>query len=443
MRTDFERALARKLNLVFADDDPVWCDARRILITGGIRAGKSTRGAFKAFKESLNPRCKLIWLVGPDYVHAQEEFRMIYEWAQQFNLVERVSMPQDGVRRLLLRTGCQIETRSAKHPERLASVAPDGIVLCEPGQMPSEVYEIVLGRLTQRRGWLFMCGTLEDGLAHRRWAWYEDLAVSWAGNGSDAPERSFSLPTWSNRVIYPDGEDDAELQSIKASVSDYQWQRTYGGVPLGVENPAFPLLWEMNSTEEFIIPRDARFVDGAIGVDVGRTWDHPSAIVAVSVDEYERYWVRDCWVGVRADLNELVSVVESFKANYEIWQGCVDPRETILAMMLGFAIAPGGSTGGKPTETRIHLTNGLLENRAFFFELGTNAEDVYHSMRLCARVRNAQGEVVYNRPKGDDLAQACMYAIELLRGNTIEIPPLDMGGYHQTYLPAPTHQGRI
>ena len=421
----------------------MWSDSRRVLITGGIRAGKTTRVAFKCFKEALNPRCKLIWIVGPDYVHAQEEFRMIHEWAQEFKLVERVQMPQDGIRRLKLRTGCLLETRSAKHPERLASVAPDGIALCEPGQMPAEVYNTVLGRLTQRRGWLFMGGTLEDGLQHRRWAWYEDLAVDWANNPEGHIERSYCLPTWSNVILYPDGERDPELLMIRDTISEYQWRRTYGGEPLGVENPVFPLLWETNKSDEFIVPEDTRFVEGAIGVDYGRTWEHPSAVVVVGVDQYDRYWVRDAWTGVHADPTEIASVVETFKHNYNVWQGCVDPNQSVLAQILGFALALGGGSGGKPTETRISLTNGLLENRALFFSQGTSAEDVYHSMRLCARVRNAQGEVVYNRPKGDDLAQALMYAVEVLRGFPIELPAFESDGFKMTYLPAAGSQGRI
>src|SRR3990167_6265517 len=159
----FEKLIAQRVKLSFVDTDPVWSNFRRVIITGGVRAGKTTRGAFKAFKESLNPAVKLIWFVGPDYVQAREEFRMVLEWCLELGLLARddtgkfkYSMPQDGQRSLTTITGCRIETKSAKHPETLASVAPDGIVMCEPGQMSGEVYDMCIGRLIEKGGWMFL-----------------------------------------------------------------------------------------------------------------------------------------------------------------------------------------------------------------------------------------------------------------------------------------------
>lgn len=750
LRRKFEKQIAKKLGLNFPEGDPVWCDARRVLITGGWRAGKTTRSAFKAFREALNPTCKLIWLVGPDYVQAQEEFRMLLEWSLQLGLIrskDEFSMPAEGSRVLHLRTGCTIMTKSAKHPERLGSVAPDGIVLCEPGQMTGEVYIMALGRLAQKRGWLTMAGTLEDDLSKPRWAWYEDLAVEWMKHGHTSQERAFSLPTWSNVTMYPLGEADPELQNIKARVSEFTWARKYGGRPMGVENPVFPLIWESWAIGELMIPLDsAAITGGAIGVDYGRcvptnteiltrtgfklhsqvevgdevaiyhpdddalhwgplqakyvypsqplvrieqkgfhfsctpnhawpvemkrtkrivrrelcdiprtarirvvapmrneegldctpaeaavlgwlvtdgwtqgtplqgkfsavisqknkvaellqdldesgipyteqgvrntvrrwhlhtasirdlftrigyedksslpqivcqmsyvqrerlfnammlaeghkgnvafsqnegpvleafyllatlqgqrmgkassitskkgkvckhihlspsrsmspfkvldagkgetwcptvstgywvarqdgqvtitgnTFEHPSAIVAVTCDNYGRYWIREGWTGIKADPTEIASIVKAYESNYNIYQGCVDPNQGFLGDMLGYYVAAGGGSGGKPSEMRISLVNGLLENRALYFDSeGVGVDRVWDSMRICARMRTARGELVYNRPEGDDLAMAVMYAVEVLRGNgLIDVPLIDSGSARMEFLPSPS-----
>lgn len=439
----FEKLLAKTVGLRFPDDDPIWCPARRVLITGGIRSGKTTRAAFKAFKESLVPGTKLIWLIGPDYPQAREEFRMIMEWSASLNLIDpniKVSMPQNGQRSMTNIFGCKIETKSGKNPERIASVACDGIVLCEPGQMSSEVYKASLGRLTERRGWLIAAGTLEDDLTKPRWAWYEDMAVQWLKNGPESTERAFSLPTWTNVTLFPKGQDDPELIDIRAHVSDFTWDRSYGGIPQGLENPVFRMLWEPGAKDDLIIPPPRNFIGGAIGVDYGRTFDHPSAAVVVMEDGYGRYWIREGWTGVKADVNEIVSVVHALEQNYNVHRGTVDPNQAILSELLGYNIAAGGMSGnGKPSEMRISLTNGLLEQHALLFEKGkTGVEETFNSLRICARIKTSMGEYRYNRPLGDDLAQATMYAIECLRGDIPQYVFMEPSSFSISFAPSPT-----
>ena len=450
----FEKLIAKTLGLRFRDDDPVWCKSRQLLVTGGYRAGKTTRAAFRAMIEALNPNASLIWIIGPEYALAQEEFRMIVEWATSLNLIDnnfRIRMPQSGQRALKLRSGCVIQTKSSKHPETLAAVACDGIVMTEPGQMSEEVYQTVLGRLTEKNGWLFMCGTLEDDTNKQRWAWYEDLAVQWMRQGETKEHAAFSLPTWYNLTIYPKGYNDPKLVAVRESgISMYRWQRMYGGIPEGKENPVFPLLYEPGIQEELFWEMNdgAEYTNvGAIGLDFGRTFEHPSAIAVVQQDSYGRYWVRDGWTGYKATPEEIVSIVKAKQDQYGIYQGCVDPQQGFIGDMLGFQVAIGGSGGGgQPTEMRFTLANSLLEQRALYFEPGNeNVQRIWDSMKLCYKKRNSSGKKVYDRPEGDDQAQALMYAIELLRGDSIHpLPDFDTGGVKFYYEPSPTYmEGRI
>lgn len=431
MRRKFEKLLAKELGLNFPDHDPVWCDAREVLITGGIRAGKSLRMAFKAFCKMLEPQTRLIWLVGPDYVQAREEFRYILEWGLRLGIIkdDAYSVPQDGPRALTTITGCRVETKSAQHAERLASVAPDMVLLCEPGQMPSEVYEAALGRLLQKRGMLFMAGTLESDLSKPRWQWYEDLANDWADHDETSRQRSFTLPTWTNTIDYPEGLADPELQHIKSTISEYSWNRKYAGIPTGVSNPVFPMIWEMSTDELLRVPPEGtRFVDGAIGVDYGTTWEHPSAVVVIGVDEHDNYWVREGWQGFRVGINVIQDVVDTMKHNYRLWQGMVDPNQAVLGDLLRFQVAAGGATGGQPTEMRFKLANELLESRRFYFDIeGPCTRDVLASMRLMGHIVDARGQRRYARPLGDDFGQAAMYAIEQLRTSHTTPIPVTLG----------------
>lgn len=448
----FEKLLAKKLGLNFPDNDPVWCEAPRILITGGIRSGKTTRAAFKAFKESLVSGNKLIWLIGPDYPQAREEFRMIFEWSSQLDIVDynkRISMPQNGQRSMTNIFGCTIETKSGKNPERIASVACDGVVLCEPGQMTGDVYKAAEGRLAERRGWLIAAGTLEDDVNKPRWAWYEELAVEWLRHGPEDAERAFSLPTWTNTTIFPNGINEPVLQNIRARVSDFVWDRSYGGIPQGLERPVFSQLWEGDAKDILFQPLPEKLYGGAIGVDYGRTFEHPSAVVVVKEDGWGRYWIVDAWTGIKATVPEIVSVVKGFEQTYDVHTGCVDPNQAVLSEILGYGIAQGGMSGNsKPSSMRMSLANGLLEQRALYFAADNSmVESTFKSMKFCAWNKNIHGELVYNRPLGDDLAQAFLYATECLLA---DIPqyyfPEQGNSFSISYTPQSvrnSHAGRV
>src|SRR5690606_7164081 len=99
---------------------------------------------------------------------------------------------------------------------------------------------------------------------------------------------------------------------------------------------------------------------------------------------------------------------------------------------------------GKPSEMRFSLVNGVLEQGQLFFDLeGEGVDKVWTSMRMCARIPNGKGELVYNRPIGDDLAQATAYAFETLRGQVRYVPEVEFGGAEIQYIAAPRMEGRV
>lgn len=450
MRRPFEKTLAKALGLNFPDNDPVWCDAREVLITGGYRSGKSTRGAFKALCKLLNPATRLMWFIGPEYFQAQEEFRYVLEWCLQLGLVKpgNYATPADGIRWLKTVTGCTLQTRSAAHAERLASVAPNFILLCEPGQMSSEVYETALARLAEKRGDLWMVGTLEDSTTKTRWQWYEDLAVEWANNTDKDSERSFTLPTWSNTTLYPDGPNDPEMMRLKAKLPEYTWNRRYMGIPMGVNNPAFPSLWEPGAANMLLTSPapDLYWVDGAIGVDYGKTVEHPSTVVVILQASDGTYWVREGWRGYRVRYTEIQSIVESFKERYDVFRGCCDPNQTVLADMLNFSLASGGRAGGgQPTLNRFNMVNTLLWDQRLFFDInGIQVREIWASMKSMGMLSDGRGKVKYERPLDDDLGQAVCYAVEVLQADPGPPVPIDVGAVRLdngiTYIP-PTRNG--
>src|SRR5690606_39648731 len=53
---------------------------------------------------------------------------------------------------------------------------------------------------------IFFSGTFEGA-----YGWYADLWNRWQGPNDDGG-KSFSLPTWTNRAVYPGGREDPEIK---------------------------------------------------------------------------------------------------------------------------------------------------------------------------------------------------------------------------------------
>ena len=201
--------------------------ARRVLVAGGERAGKS----FSVGKELLArlPFGKLFWILGPDYEQARAEFQYLLEDLSALGAMggdrRSVSQPRVGPWWLRTKSGQVVETRSAVHEERIASKAPDGIVMAEAAQQSYAAYLKTYGRLSQERGWLIAVGTFEGSLG-----WYPDVFNRWLGD-NDEGGQSFSLPTWSNLARYPGGRDDAEIRTLASLYPADLFQERFGAIP--------------------------------------------------------------------------------------------------------------------------------------------------------------------------------------------------------------------
>lgn len=203
------------------------CGSRRRLVAGGERAGKS----FSVAKEvlALLPFTKLIWLLGPDYEQGRAEFQYLLDDLLALGAIRSdrdVSQPRIGSWWLRTKSGQQIVTRTSANTERIASVAPDGIVMCEAAQQSYEAYLKTYGRLSQNRGWLIAVGTFEGSLG-----WYPDVFERWKGESLEGG-RSFSLPTWSNTHRYPGGREDPEIKILESLYPDDLFMERFGAVPV-------------------------------------------------------------------------------------------------------------------------------------------------------------------------------------------------------------------
>ena len=165
----------------------------------------------------------LYWLVAADYERTRAEFDYLVEDFASLGILAEVSKRVDPGR-IILADGTRIETKSAKDPRTLAMRAPDGILGCEASQLDLDSYHRLRSRVAPKRGWLFLSGTFEGSLG-----WYPQLFTSWQLGSKD--EKSFSLPSYSNTNLYPEGANDPEILRLKSMASDEFFMERIQGIP--------------------------------------------------------------------------------------------------------------------------------------------------------------------------------------------------------------------
>lgn len=225
--------------------------ARYILILGGERAGKSYTTALVAAEAMYPPlnddgtfgmEDSRYWIIGPDYEQARAEFQYLYDIFMAIECVAESSMPNSKTQPWMLKTtwGAEVSTKTSNEIAKIASFACDGIILSEAHQQVYEVWLKSLGRVLERRGWVILSGTIENGLP-----WYPDMYKRWQAPNEDEG-RSFSLPTWSNIARYPLGENDPDIIKLRRMTPPDIFMERYAAIP---RKPAGAVLPEFEMTK--------------------------------------------------------------------------------------------------------------------------------------------------------------------------------------------------
>jgi len=197
---------------------------RFVLVAGGEQAGKSMVASKYLVSRFLETDgAGLYWLVAADYERTRAEFDYLVEDFAALGILSEVTKRVDPGR-MILADGTRIETKSAKDPRTLAMRAPNGIIGCEASQLDMDSYHRLRSRVAPKRGWLFLSGTFEGSLG-----WYPQLFASWQVGKED--EQSFSLPSYSNTNLYPEGMNDPEIRRLRAMASDEFFMERIQGIP--------------------------------------------------------------------------------------------------------------------------------------------------------------------------------------------------------------------
>ena len=206
--------------------------SRNKLIAGGERAGKSKVTSKEllfhwAWDISAEKKKALYWLLGNDYEACRGEWEHIVEDFQKLELLSAPPTKNIDPGEIKLQDGTTIVTKSARYPEKIATVAPDGILICEAAQVDYDVFLRAKTRTAEKRGWLCMAGTFEQ---EEYVGWYREL-FQLGQSVNNLELKSFSLPTWTNNYIFPGGRNDPEILKQEAGMTQDRFMERFGGEP--------------------------------------------------------------------------------------------------------------------------------------------------------------------------------------------------------------------
>ena len=206
---------------------------RYILVAGGEQAGKSMIASKYLLSRVFETEIPgLYWLVAADYERTRAEYEYLVDDFEKLGVLKKASKRVDpGTIELV--DGTKIQTKSAKDPRTLAMRAPHGIIGCEASQLDLETFHRLRGRCAPRRAWMFLAGTFEGSLG-----WYPQMFQTWQYGEDDS--QSYSLPSYTNKHLYPGGETDPEIIKLQRMTSDDFFKERIMGIPSPPQGLVFP-----------------------------------------------------------------------------------------------------------------------------------------------------------------------------------------------------------
>lgn len=271
---------------------------RQIVIPGGEGAGKSyvTAADFtphimyaplvrpdKFLKENGEPLWDLAHdrprfphfvLFGLTYEESHAEFEYIEEMLGKLDLLagrpNQPSKPSDGRWRLVTKKGVVLQTWSTENPDSIRSIEPLGVAAVEAGRQEWATVMRIQGRISRARAYAIYSGTLEN--ANK---WYTDWALM-GKRENHLGIKTFSLPTWTNRALFPGGANDPEILRLKDIYTDDLFAMRVAAEPRPPRDRVLP---EFNEAliGETKIPEDAHY---ELWIDPGYATAHAVLWVA-------------------------------------------------------------------------------------------------------------------------------------------------------------------
>jgi hypothetical protein len=206
----------------------------------GRRWGKSQAAGHRATHKLFIPET-YNWIVGPTYKLGEKEFRVVYNDFKKLGLLKHCKKSyavNQGTMRIETPWDSVLEVVSAEKADSLLGEGLDHVIMSEAATHSRQVWEQFIEPALSDK-----LGTADFPSTPRGYNWYHGLYQ--LGQLPNTPFKtndyaSWTFPTWTNSARYPGGLDNAEIQRIKASVSQQYWDQEYGAKFTTFQGAIFP-----------------------------------------------------------------------------------------------------------------------------------------------------------------------------------------------------------
>ena len=224
-----------------------------VLVSGGKRAGKSKWLAAQLLPYMFKSYAH-VWIVGPNYELAHAEFDYMFNWLKWLNvpLAKDVSKPMQGGYTLETKWGSILETMTGKDEDGIEMVSLDAVGVTEAGQTDRVLLDKLRGRVSERRGRIFISGSPVESQP-----WYINALKKYKNGDEHGDWHSFSIPSFDNKAIYPLGEMDDEIQSMKRNLPPQEYARSVLAEPMPPEG----LVFQEFNPEKHVVPINIKPID--------------------------------------------------------------------------------------------------------------------------------------------------------------------------------------
>lgn len=439
------------------------CDKKEIFLNGGWRGGKSASAAFIVFIEILltylhREGNQLIWLVGPDYTQARQEYFYLQGWATRLGMTVTASTASMGPLTMEISAAgmpgvIEVATKQAGDPTSLGSVAPVMILACEAGQISEEAYMWLLGRTAEKNATLIWSGTFENEDQKAQFTWFEEASEK-AWTAPTTRQSAFRLPTWENLSLYDSClsmiQDDPSL-AVWCPSSEHgsshsglshpmirklqdqwrdkptDWLKRFGGEPQAGRNLVYEWARADSLTDfsrnKYLIPMPKelkqpgyRWLRSAGGMDFGTV--HPSAACVGSMTQTGDTWVRRCPQDRSGRMDWIWHMQTELSRIYHIPPGMWG-RDPMVKYTPSYV--PGETMSGSlfAREARVGICNSIAESGHLFFDADQPEVVVlFGQIQRIHRKRQANGQLAYVR-EDDDGPAAWEDKMAMLHGQPV------------------------
>lgn len=337
------------------------------VISNGRRWGKTIMGGKEiepcGFSMSaVTGKPQTGWIVGPGYIDAEKEFRVIYDQFRKLGVdkysIKFINNVDSGSMHIKTSWGFELLCRSAKHPESLVGEGLDFVLMVEAGRHRRRTWgQYLRPALSDKRGWAIFSGVpegrSENSLLYALWS---------RGQDERFPQwRSWRMPSWTNNIIFPGGRTDPEILEAEADLTEDEFARQYGA-QFVEKTGAVMQEWDDEIHLANLSYNPGWPVYGA--VDYGFT--NPFVWLWIQVDESgnayvlrERRWTLKDTVEIAAEMKADPVDRELLNNMVAFYPDPAEPDDT-LTLARAFRKPNRGGTGGE-LKTRLALIRQKLK----------------------------------------------------------------------------------